>query len=255
MTSARPYPGTQAVQRALGLLKTFDETQPERGLSDLARGAGLNKTTTYRLLSALEREGLIAKSANGETYRLGPAAITLGARALRSNTLYAASRAELDALAASTGETATLEILVEGDTLILAEVRGLHLVGATPEVGTRWRAYATSTGKAILAHLPPDARSAALPRKLTALTGRTITNRRRLERELEDVARQGYATAVEELETGFVAIGAPIFDHAGQVAAAISVGGPRTRLTNERILELAALLKPAAQRISQRLGF
>lgn len=255
MTLARPYPGTQAVQRALGLLKAFDEAQPERGLSDLARGAGLNKTTTYRLLSALEREGLVAKSANGETYRLGPAAITLGARALRSNNLYAASRAELDALAASTGETATLEILVEGDTLILAEVRGLHLVGATPEVGTRWHAYATSTGKAILAHLPPAARAAALSRKLTALTRRTITNRTALANELERIAQQGYATAVEELEPGFVAIGAPIFDHSGQVVAAVSVGGPRTRLSNERIMELAGRVKCAAGEISARLGY
>jgi DNA-binding IclR family transcriptional regulator len=255
MTSEPPYPGTQAVRRALALLKQFDDGQPERGLSDLARGAGLNKTTTFRLLSALEQEGLVSKSANGETYRLGAFAITLGARAMRSNSLYAASRVELEALAAQTGETATLEILAGSETLILDEVRGQFLVGATPEIGTRWHAHTTSTGKAILAHLDPRALQLALPRRLVPLTKKSITDRRRLLVELERIKRQGFAVAVEEVEEGFVAIGAPIFDHTGSVVAAISLGGPKARFTQDRIKKLGKLLIESSQRISERLGY
>lgn len=74
------YPGTQAVQRALMVLKAFTDAQPEMGLSALARVVGLNKATTYRLVTALESEGLIAKSPTGDHYRLGPELIALGVR-------------------------------------------------------------------------------------------------------------------------------------------------------------------------------
>lgn len=255
MVSPRHYPGTQAVRRALALLKAFDDIQPERGLTDLARVVGLNKTTTFRLLSALEGEGLVSKSAGGETYRLGPAAITLGARAMRSNSLYAASRTELEGLAAQTGETATLEILVGTDTLILDEVRGQFLIGATPEIGTRWPAHTTSTGKAILAHLPRSVVQEMLPRDLEPRTKKSITAADRFETELDRIKKVGYATAVEELEAGFVAVGAPVFDHTGSVVAAISLGGPKARFMHERIHELAPLVKAAAARISARMGF
>lgn len=255
MVSPRHYPGTQAVRRALTLLQAFDDAQPERGLSDLARVVGLNKTTTFRLLSALEGEGLVSKSAGGETYRLGPAAITLGARALRSNTLYAASRTELETLAAQTGETATLEILVGADTLILDEVRGQFLIGATPEIGTRWPAHTTSTGKAILAFLPRSVVQELLPHDLEARTKKSISDRERFFSELERIRKLGYAAAVEELEAGFVAIGAPVLDHTGSVVAAISLGGPKARFTQERIAELGVLVKEGAARVSERIGF
>lgn len=255
MISPRHYPGTQAVRRALALLKAFDDAQPERGLTDLARVVGLNKTTTFRLLSALEGEGLVSKSAGGDTYRLGPAAITLGARAMRSNSLYAASRAELEALAAQTGETATLEILVSTDTLILDEVRGQFLIGATPEIGTRWPAHTTSTGKVILAHMPRSAVQLVLPRDLESRTKKSITGADRFLTELDRIKKVGFATAVEELEAGFVAVGAPVFDHTGGVVAAISLGGPKARFTHERISELAPLIKQSAVQISYKLGF
>src|SRR6185503_19675793 len=94
-----PYPGTQAVLRAVALLKAFTDSQPELGLTALARTAELNKTTAFRMLTALESAGLVVKDHETDSYRLGPEAIALGGRALRSNPLYLASRPELEALA------------------------------------------------------------------------------------------------------------------------------------------------------------
>jgi len=228
MIAAAGYPGTQAVARALSLLKAFSDARPEWRLSELARAAHLHKATTHRLLAALEREGMVARDASGELYRLGPEAIALGARAARANHLRAVSRAELEALAAATGETATLEVLVDGDMLILDEVLGRGLIGATASLGTRWPAHATSTGKAVLAALA---------------------------RELEDVARRGYATAYEELERGYVAVGAAVCDPEGRPQAALSVGGPTVRLPASRVPALGRQVRAAAQRISAALGF
>jgi DNA-binding IclR family transcriptional regulator len=254
MTRSQPYPGTQTVRRAVALLKAFSDERPEWGLSDLARAVGLNKTTTYRLLMALENEGMVTRSGQSEAYRLGPAVITLGGRALRANDLRTAAHAELVALAEATQETSTLEVLAEGQVLILDEVFGSHVLGNTQSLGTRWPAHATSTGKVLLAHLPAAQRDAVLAVGMPALTPQTRTTPEALRPELEQVCAQGYATAVDELEAGFVAVGAPVRNVTRAVVGAISVGGPSLRLPAKRVPEIAAQVMAAAARVSSRLG-
>lgn len=253
--SNEPYPGTQAVLRALALLKTFTDDRPELSLPELADRVGLNKTTAYRLLTALESEGLVARGGINDTYRLGPETIALGGRAMRANSLRAVSRVELEDLARQTGETAVIEVLSEGRMLTLAEVSGHHLVGATPFVGSHWPLHATSTGKVILAYLLPAEREALLVYPLEAFTPRTLTQAQALQTELACVREQGFAVGDQELEIGYVSVAAPVHNYEGRVVAAVSVGGPSARLPQERIGEMVALLKPAAGRISERLGY
>jgi DNA-binding IclR family transcriptional regulator len=249
------YPGTQAVLRALALLKAFTPDRPERGLADLARDVGLNKTTAYRLLAALESERMVERGKNGEAYRLGPELVALGGRAQGSNDLREAGRHVLAALAQETRETATLEVLVGAHTLILEEAMGSYVLGSMPSIGTRWPAHATSTGKAILAFLNEEERSRALPGELPGLTPRTLATREALERDLARVRERGYALSQEELEPGFVAVGAPVHSSDGRPVAAISVGGPRVRMTLETVAVIARRLPSAAAQISERLGF
>lgn len=258
-SSSKPYAGTQSVRRAIALLKVFSEQRPEWGLSELARAARLNKTTAYRLLTALQAEGMVARSPASETWRLGAEAIALGAHALRSNDLVTAARPELEALVRETGETATLEVLVGNDIVILDGVEGPSLVGASSEIGTRWPAHATSTGKVLLAAERPHSAGRPHPPgrrggRLRRLTPRTITDRDRLERELERVRKRGWASAIEELEPGYVAVGAAVLDRGGRALAAISVGGPAARLTAQRIPRLGRSVVEHARRISRSLG-
>jgi DNA-binding IclR family transcriptional regulator len=250
-----PYSGTQAVQRAVSLLKLFTDTRPEWGLTEMAKAAGLNKTTVYRLLTALASEGLVARSPAGEAYRLGPEAIAIGARALRSNDLRTVSRGFLADLARESDETATVEVLVEADVLIVDEVHSRKWLHASPSVGTRWPAHATSTGKVLLAHLSDADRKALLRIPLAQPARRTITTLAGLRDELTRVRSQGYATAVGELEDGYSAVGAPVRNHEGQVVAAVSVGGPSVRLPHDRLKALLPQLLEATEGISQQLGY
>lgn len=255
MLTSEAYPGTQAVLRALALLKTFSDEQPEMSLVELARVVKLNKTTAYRLLTALESEGMIIRNSRTETYRLGPEAIALGGRAIRANALLRVSRPELETLAEQTRETTTLEVLSEGQVLTLDEIPGSHLMGVAQNVGSRWPLHATSTGKVLLAHLPDVERQVILPGPWPSLTTKTITRPELLARELKHVHEQGYAIADEELEVGFIAIGAPVHNHHGEVIAAISLGGPTVRLTPDKVPEWARLVKATADQISMKLGF
>src|SRR4051812_6307122 len=130
-TSA-PYPGTQAVQRAMRLLKAVAAAHPGVGVAELARGAGLHKATPLRLLSALESAEMVQRGRSGDGYRLGPELLRLASQALGSDGLQAAAAPTLQALASETRETVTLEVLVGHEVLILDEVVGSHVIGAMP---------------------------------------------------------------------------------------------------------------------------
>lgn len=237
----------------MALLKSFTLEAPELRLLDLSRAQGLNKTTAYRLLKALEIEGMVERAPDGDAWRLGPEIVALASRALGGVDLRSAAREELRALAAETRETVTLEVLAGADTLILDEAMGGHVIGAMPSVGTRWPAHATSTGKALLAALTPEARGAVLPARLARPTSRSIGDRAALERELQRVVSRGYASSVEELEPGFAAVAAVVRSSSGQPLGAISVGGPRSRV-GLRLEALGRRVSAVAARLSARLG-
>jgi IclR family acetate operon transcriptional repressor len=249
------YPGTQAVLRAITLLKAFSEEQPELNLSEIIQAVDLKKTTAFRLLTALESEGLVERGQQADSYRLGPEILALAGRALRSHDLRQATRGSLEKLAQETGETATLEIRVDDQALILDEIPGHHLLGTAPWLGTRWPLHATSTGKVMLAYLPEPLRQNLLKYPLPALTEKTITAPDMLAHELTSIRAQGYAVALEEVEAGFVAVAAPVFRLDGTVSAAISIGGPLLRLTPEVIQHIAGLVMQQARAISYRLGY
>ena len=237
------------------LLKAFGSDRPERGLAELATAVGLNRTTAYRLLSALQGEGMIERE--GGVYRLGPEIMALGARAAGTGHLRAAARLELDSLAQETGETVTIEVLVGGgrEVLILDEAIGRHLIGTVPSLGTRWPAHATSTGKVLLAFGPAEAVEELLAEPLQRLTARTIVEETAFRRELARVRDKEHAVTQEEVESGFVAVSVPVWAASGTVAAALSVGGPKARFGADRIADLADRLPATAERISERLGF
>lgn len=242
-------------------MRGFTDARPEWTLAALSRELGLSKPTALRLLAALEREGLVVRHDTSGAYRLGPAAIELGARAQRSNSIASAARVEMENLTRATGETSSIEILSGEETVILDEVQGGHLIGTSPSVGTRWPAHATSTGKVLLA--AAFEQDPAFIQKMTRRTGGklrrptscTIGTAAQLTSELARVSKQGYATAIGELEEGYVALGAPVRNHEGKVVAAVSLGGPGTRLTDSRIPRLVKRVREAAERISQRLGW
>ena len=185
------------MRRALAVLGAFTDQSPEWGLADLSRSLHLTKSTTLRLLGALEREGLLSRFGPNGSYRLGPTAIELGARAQRVHSLPGTAHAELLRLARATGETTSLEVLIGNEILILDEVLGTHLVGRSSSIGTRWPAHAASTGKVLLAAArqgnvetwqgaPLDS-----PLELEQYTPRTITSRHKVRRRAESSREAG----------------------------------------------------------------
>jgi DNA-binding IclR family transcriptional regulator len=248
MNQTRPPQGAQAALRAVRLLKMFSNERPEMSLAELSKASGLNKTTTHRLLRALQSEALIERNAATSGYCLGPGLMALGVQALSSSDLRRRVRPLLRQLARETGETATLEVPVENSMLILDEVPGRHVVGAAGNIGTRWPIHATSTGKVWLAY--DELSFERLGPVLQALTGKTQINKAEILTQLAEVRRRGYAVTVDELEEGFTAVATVIRGPLGDVQAALSIGGPTQRLSAARRTELGHSLCRAAERIN-----
>ncbi len=250
MNNTTPPQGAQAALRAIRLLKLFTTEQPELQLAEVSGHADLNKTTTHRLLQALQSESLLDRNPANGAYRLGPALMALGVQALSSNDLRRQARPLLRALAEESGETATLEVPIDDTMLILDEVTGSHFVGAAGNVGTRWPIHATSTGKALIAF--DEQGVDRLKKRLATLTPQTITDRDQLENQLAEIRRRGFAETVDELEDGFSGVAAVVRGGTGQVLGALSICGPTQRLSKGRRAKLGATLRAAAERLQPR---
>ncbi len=248
MNDARPPQGAQAALRAVRLLKLFTIERPEMSLAEVSKLSGLNKTTTHRLLRALQSEGLIDRNALSARYSLGAVLMALGVQALASSDLRRRVRPLLKLLAHESGETATLEVPIEDSMLVLDEVTGRHVMGAGGHVGTRWPLHATSTGKAVLAF--DDCGLERLPTSMMPLTRKTLVHKNSFRPQLVDIRRRGYAEAVDELEDGFTAVATVIRGALGDVQGALSICGPTQRLTSARRAEFGASLCKVASRLS-----
>ena len=247
---APPAPGTAVIDRAAQLLVLVLEGDEARGVVDLARDAELPKSTASRLLTALERHGLVEQEGRRGRFRAGPVLLRFAHRGLVDRNLVELAQQPLHALAEASGETINLAVAGPLGVEHLAQVDSRHFLGTGQWVGRRVPYHATAVGKTLVAfgagELPPG--------PLEPLTSRTIVDRARFDAELERVREERFALAADELESGLSAMAAPVFDASGAAVAALSVSGPTLRLPPARIAELKPILTKQARALSERLG-
>lgn len=245
----------QSVGRALSILGMLADEGGELGVTELARRLGVHKATTSRLLATLAEHGFVERSPHSDKYRLGFGVLRLAAATVGRIDLVPQARPVLERLAAQTEETVNLAILDDGWAVNIDQVTGARAVVSVSWVGKRTPLHATSSGKVLLAHAPPQVRERVLAEPLPRLTQRTIVDPDALRRQLEDAVARGYAFTVEELEVGLNAVAAPVRRADGEVVAAISVSGPAYRVTPARIPRLGRRVRLAAAEISRRMGY
>lgn len=243
----------QSVDRAVTVLEILAKRGPA-AVTDIAAELGVHKSTAFRLLVVLERRGLVQQVAERGKYQLGFGIIRLAGATTASLDLTQQSRPISERLAAEVGETINVAVLELDYAVNIDQVRGHAAVTSHNWVGQRTPLHATSSGKVLLAHMPPAERERLLAGPLERFTPNTITDAAKLRAELDEVARRGWATTFEELELGLNAVAAPIRIYDGSVAAAISASGPSYRLTAERLPDVARAVVRGADDIAGRLG-
>jgi IclR family KDG regulon transcriptional repressor len=247
----------QSVWRALDVLEVFPKHGPELGLTKIAGLLQLNKATAYRLLSTLEERGYVERALGSRKYRLGVRAFELG--------LYFQSQLEVRKLALpslrsmveQTGEAAFL-CIQEGDEAVCIErVEAEHQVNIfSLRVGGRQPLHCGAAPRALLCGMDDEQIANYAARTgLPASTPYTLTT---LESLLQDVAQtrtRGFVVSMNDMVTGIAAVGGPVYEHSGNVAASISLSGLSIGYDAVRISELADIVVATARRISRQLGY
>jgi IclR family acetate operon transcriptional repressor len=246
----RLSPGTQSIDRAGEMLARLLESDAPMSLGDLAEAADLPKSTASRLLTALERHGLVHQTGQRGKLEPGPAILRFAHRGGVERHLLELAQPALEAVSHASHETVNLSVPTPHGVDHLAQVDGRHFLGAGQWVGRRVDYHCTANGKVLLAYAAAD----LPPGKLARMTPQTIVSRATLDRQLEQVRRDGFATTIDELEVGLSALAAPVHGPGGHVIAALSISGPTLRLTRARIAELTPVLLHEADALSERLG-
>lgn len=244
------HPGIRrivTVERAMAVLDVLADAAEDLGTNEIARRTAINASSVSRLLGTLAQRGLVERTNASGRYRLGLRLVELGNAALARVDIRDLARAHLVALSEATGETATLSIPDEHETVTVDFVQSPASVQSVARVGRPSVAHATAVGKVFLAH-----GGAPRPGQLQAYTQRTITDREELAREIARTAERGWAQSVGEREPDLNAVAAPVLDGDGRLLAVLGVQGPASRFDRRAMRAGVEPLLDRARRITSR---
>lgn len=244
-----------SVAAAARILREFDKHSTQLGVTQLARRVGVAKSSAHRIIWTLVDEGLLEKVEETGLFRLTTTMRSLGASAETAQQLHEAATIPLDRLRALTDGTLHVAILDGGDVLYVERREGPGAIEVFRAIGSRNAAHCTSSGKVLLAFLPSEERDGLVRGlRLAPRTGRTITSRTALRRELDQVRARGFAENRGESEAAMYSIAAPIRDSQGRVVASVSVA----KYVDDVAAGVPRLQRPVlatAMRISTGLGW
>ncbi|WP_253859275.1 IclR family transcriptional regulator [Prauserella alba] len=244
-------PGTQAISRALAVLKLLAESEGELPLSRIAAELELSSGTANRVVRALGAGGLVAHNLRTDGYYLGTGTVLLGQAAQRGFGLDHALPI-LEQVNTETEESVNLAVREGRESVVMLRVQSTLPLRFEQHTGARFPLYTTASGKAILAH-SPDAEDylASLPARLPRLTEHTLDSPERLAEQLQRIRRRGYSIDEEENVAGVRCVGAPVLDSDGRAHAALVIQVPTVRLPRTRLRDLGARAVAAAKEIAK----
>jgi DNA-binding IclR family transcriptional regulator len=239
--------------RSLLLLEAVATSPTPPTVGDLIERLALPRATVYRLVEWFLGEGFLVREPARKRLVIGHRLSALAFNALHAAVAMAPRRSLLEALVQEIGETCQIGTIDGNRIIYLDRVESatwplqLHLT-----VGTRVPLHATAIGKLFLALAPLRQRRALLAAvQLTPLTPATISDRARLERELESIRRQGFAVDDQEFLAGVVAIAVPIVNRRGEIRAGLAVQAPEARLSAAAARQHLPRLREAAERLAR----
>jgi DNA-binding IclR family transcriptional regulator len=245
----------QTIQKAGEILALFDRDHTEWGVREVAAKLKVAKSSVHDLMSSLAKLGFLNKTENNR-YRLGWRLVTLSETLLATTELRKEAHPVLEELAARYQETIHLAVLDDTQAVYVDKLEGRQAVRVElTSLGARLYAHCSALGKVLLAYnsqveVRRIIQTAGLPR----FTENTITDEEELEQNLAKIRKQGYAYDLEEILPDLCCVAGPIYDHTGQVIAAISMSIPAYRFWRSQTEYRDAIVR-TAKLISERLGY
>ncbi|HWO74504.1 MAG TPA: IclR family transcriptional regulator [Bacillus sp. (in: firmicutes)] len=245
----------QSVDRALHILDLLKNNPRGLGVTEISKSLDVAKSTAHRLLMSLERYGYVQKFGKDAIYRLGLKFIEMNQVVVENLNVVEIARPYLEKLSADTGEIVHLVMLDGYEIVYIDKVDNNSTIRIYSQIGRRAQLHCTGVGKAILAHFDKSNITRFIENNdFRSYTPNTIVDGQALLSELEKIRIDGISFDNEEHEPGIQCVAAPIKDHRNHVQYAISVTGPLTRMTKEKLETCIPKLRETAQNISRQLG-
>ncbi len=224
-------------------------------LSEIAGALDQSPATVYRVLTTFQGRGFADFDEQSQVWNIGAAAFLTGSQFLRRTSLVERARPIMRELMEATGETANLGIERDGKVLFLGQVETHATIRAFFPPGTASAMHSSGIGKALLSRMD-DARQRQVlaASKLEQFTPYTLTDPEAMIADLHATKARGYAIDGEERNIGMRCIAAPVYNVFGEAVAGISVSGPTSRITEDRIAELAEPVMQAARALTTAIG-
>lgn len=249
-------PIIQALDRALKILDLFDEHTTQLKITEISARMELHKSTVHALLKTLQLHGYIHQDSENGKYMLGLRLLEKGQLMLQSLDIRTTARKHLTVLSEITGQTTHLVVLDGKEGVYLDKVEGHKAAIRYSRIGRRVSLHSSAVGKVLAAYRTANEREVLLQNyHFSKHTESTITGRDDFVNELDRVREQGYAVDNQENEPGVRCGAAPIFEHNGSIAAAISISTLTVTVDDHLFGQYMTLLKKEADMISQTLGF
>src|ERR1700693_3118688 len=253
--SGTPVGQVQSLTRGLSILEALAETEGGLTLTDVAQRVQLPPSTAHRLLSTLQRMGYVYQAGDLGLWYVGLQAFTVGSTFLANRDFVAQSHAYMRRLMEQAGETANLAILDGTEAVFIAQVQCHEMMRTLVKLGSRVPLHASGVGKAIFAALPDEQIDAILKViGLPRITENTIVAPETMWAALRVIRQRGYSFDDEEHARSTRCVGAAVYDEHAEPLGAISLAGPSSRLSDERIRQLGPIVAHTAEELTQKLG-
>ncbi|SFJ44437.1 transcriptional regulator, IclR family [Halobacillus dabanensis] len=246
----------QSVDRSLSILEILANEQRGLSITELSYRLSLAKSTVHRLISTLVQRGYIVQNSETDKYSLGMKVVALSNFVLENLDIRNVVRKHIEALGNKTDEVVHLCIQERDHVIYIDKVESNHTIRMYSRIGKQALMHCTGVGKVLMSEMDKKEIDSIIERQgLPSYTESTITDRDTLLENLKQIRKQGFALDELEHEEGMRCVAAPVRDHTGKVIASISIAGPTSRITKERVeKELIPQLLNAAQLCSRDMG-
>src|ERR1700686_5082499 len=252
--AATDYSPATAVERALNILETVAHRREGLTNSEISRKLAIPKSSASYILRTLERRGYLRRDGETGRYKLGLKILSLGGDAQANLDIADVALPFMRSLVERVHLTVHLAVLDPGEAVYIEKVEAPGFFKVNTWVGRRMFLHSTSVGKCLLAWLPKhEVETIAKQRGLKKRTPETITTIAKLLAALDNVNKSGSAVDDEENSLGARCLGAPIFDAAGNVTAALGASGTLTQTDGANTPRIIEALKETVRRISRQL--
>ncbi len=231
------------------------EQAHDQSLEQVARGAGLSESTALRYLMSLSKHDFVERNVRTGTFRLGLRLFRLGTLAVDRRDVVGIARPAMELMLKSFGESVNLATRQQGTIVLISVLDSPNPVRKGSRAGETDAWHSTGLGKALLAAMPEaEARDILDGIRLTRFTPNTLASPEQLWKDIESTRARGYAIDDEESNEGLRCVATAIRDHDGNATYAISVSGPKSRMSYSRIQEIGHALSERAAEVSNHLG-